>query len=161
MAKRVVQRHEAKDKPSLAALFVDSEDDLDHEKPSSFEAQLLHQERAVKHQFSGDAGDDGPEGVAQGYQFSDLKSYHLFKESSVKLHADHLVAQAIDGVPDNAGPLNAHRLAVNSLEMMKDISPAYLRRFVSYMDTLLWLEKKTKAETSTKQGVKRGKFKPS
>jgi hypothetical protein len=31
-------------------------------------------------------------------------------------------------------------LAIRSLSTMQDISPAYLNRFISYVDTLFWLE---------------------
>jgi hypothetical protein len=50
------------------------------------------------------------------------------------------VARAAARAPDNAGPLNSHRLVLRSLALMQAASPHYLRRFLSQVDTLLWLE---------------------
>ncbi|MCG8313210.1 MAG: DUF2894 domain-containing protein [Pseudomonadales bacterium] len=72
--------------------------------------------------------------------FSELKSLTLFRDSWVKLNTDKLVTQAIKEAPENAGPLNSHRLVIRSLSAIRDLSPAYMNRFVSYLDTLLWLE---------------------
>ena len=58
----------------------------------------------------------------------------------VELNADKVVNQALAEVPESAGPLNPQRLATRSLETMRDLSPHYLSRFVSYIDTLFWLE---------------------
>ncbi|MEQ9509421.1 MAG: DUF2894 domain-containing protein [Alloalcanivorax xenomutans] len=53
---------------------------------------------------------------------------------------DHAIAQT----PGDAGPLNAHRLVTRSVETLRGLSPDYLSHFVSYMDTLLALEKVAK-----------------
>ena len=42
--------------------------------------------------------------------------------------------------PENAGPLNSHLLVLRALRQMHQTSPAYLKRFMDYADTLLWLE---------------------
>ena len=65
----------------------------------------------------------------------------------VRLNADKVVTQALAEVPEDCGPLNPQRLATRSLETMRDLSPHYLSRFVSYIDTLFWLEQ---AEKSTR-----------
>ena len=81
--------------------------------------------------------------VSQGSgtaHFAELKSLRLFRDSWVKLNADKVVTQAIKEAPENAGPLNSHRLVIRSLSAIRELSPAYLNRFVSYLDTLLWLE---------------------
>jgi hypothetical protein len=70
----------------------------------------------------------------------ELKTTRYFRNTWSKLSVDKRVAQAIDQAPKNAGPLNAHRLVLRSLAMMRDISPDYLNRFTSYVDTLLCLE---------------------
>ena len=62
----------------------------------------------------------------------------------VKLNADKVVTQALEEVPAEAGPLNPQRLATRSLATMRDLSPHYLSRFVSYVDTLFWLEQAQK-----------------
>lgn len=70
----------------------------------------------------------------------ELKSVRLFRNTWARLGADKQVTQAIQQGPENAGPINSHRLVLRALALMRDISPDYLSRFVSYVDTLLWLD---------------------
>lgn len=70
----------------------------------------------------------------------ELKSVRRFRESLVKISAEKLVTQAMKNIPEDAGPLNPQMLVIRSLATMRNLSPQYLNRFVSYMDTLLWLE---------------------
>jgi hypothetical protein len=51
-------------------------------------------------------------------------------------------------------------LVLRSLALMQDISPDYLRRFVSQVETLLWLEKAsrppaTEAKPARRKAVKK------
>ena len=71
---------------------------------------------------------------------SELKSIRYFRDTWSKLSVDKKVAQAIEQGPENAGPLNSHQLVLRSLSVMRDISPDYLNRFMSYADALLWLD---------------------
>jgi len=71
---------------------------------------------------------------------SELKSVRHFRQSLEKISIDKLVARAMKEVPEDAGPLNPQMLVIRSLTTMRELSPQYLNRFVSYMDTLLWLE---------------------
>ena len=70
----------------------------------------------------------------------ELNAVRQFRESLVKVNADRLIRQAIDAVPDDSGPLNPQMLVIRTLATMGELSPRYLRRLVSYLDTLLWLE---------------------
>ena len=70
----------------------------------------------------------------------ELKTLRYFRNTWSTLSADRHVTQAIEQGPENAGPINSHRLVLRSLALMRDISPDYLSRFVSYVDTLLWLD---------------------
>jgi len=63
------------------------------------------------------------------------------RESMKHLNIDKIIARAINEGPENPGPLNPQMLAIKSLINMRDLSPSYLRRFASYIETLLWLEK--------------------
>jgi len=63
-----------------------------------------------------------------------------FRSTWTRLSADQRLTQALAKVPDNAGPLNSQRLLHRSLALMRDLSPDYLERFVSYVDALLWLD---------------------
>ncbi|CAN7283992.1 DUF2894 domain-containing protein [Acidovorax sp. LjRoot117] len=78
--------------------------------------------------------------IEGGASASDMKSVRQFSEVWSRIAAEQQVAQAIDRGPENAGPLNPHKLMLRSLSLMQDLSPDYLRRFLSQMDSLLWLE---------------------
>ncbi len=71
---------------------------------------------------------------------SELRSVQAFRETWSRIATDQQVSAAVQGGPDNAGPLNSHRLALRSLALMQGLSPAYVRRFVAQLDALLWLD---------------------
>lgn len=92
---------------------------------------------------------------------SELKSVRMFRESQERRSSDQLVKQAIKEGPDNPGPINPHMLAIRSLSSMQSLSPQYLKRFISYIDTVFWLEQagdqlkpKSKPKTTNKQAIK-------
>jgi Protein of unknown function (DUF2894) len=70
----------------------------------------------------------------------ELKSARRFRDTLVKVNADRLVKQSVEDAPEDSGPLNPQRLMIRSLSTMRDLSPHYLSQFVSYVDTLFWLE---------------------
>lgn len=70
----------------------------------------------------------------------ELRSAQSFRDTWSRICADDEVTQAVAQGPENAGPLNSHRLVLRTLALMRDLSPDYLRRFLSHADTLLWLE---------------------
>jgi len=87
----------------------------------------------------------------------ELKSTRLFRESQEKLNSEKLVRQAIKEGPDNPGPINPHMLAIRSLSTMQSLSPQYLKRFLSYIDTLFWLEQaneQLKPKATNKRAIK-------
>ena len=71
---------------------------------------------------------------------TELKSVQYFRNTWSKLSAERDVTQALGHAPKNAGPINSHVVALRSLALMRDTSPDYLNRFMSYVDTLLCLE---------------------
>jgi hypothetical protein len=70
----------------------------------------------------------------------ELKTIRNARNTWAKLSVDKQVAQALGQAPKNAGPINSHMLVLRSLTLMRDISPDYLSRFMSYADTLLCLD---------------------
>jgi hypothetical protein len=92
-----------------------------------------------------------------GASLSGMKSVREFSEVWSKISAQRQVAQALDRGPANAGPLNSHRLMLRSLSLMQSLSPDYLRRFLSQVDSLLWLEQESAKPLSAtaKPGRKR------
>ena len=83
----------------------------------------------------------------------ELKAIRQFRKTWSALAVDKQLAQAIEQAPDNAGPLNSQRLVLRSLALMREISPDYLRRFMSYADALLWLDQ---AGIKDKPAAKKG-----
>jgi Protein of unknown function (DUF2894) len=76
-----------------------------------------------------------------------------FKKQLNKISVQMQVKQAIAQAPQNAGPINSHMLVLRSLGLMRDASPDYLNRFITYVDTLLSLEGAGKAATSPKKSA--------
>lgn len=66
-------------------------------------------------------------------------------------HSEQRTTRAIREGPEAPGPLNAEALIVRSLSMMRELSPGYAHRFVSCLDTLLWLQQATKASERKKK----------
>jgi hypothetical protein len=71
----------------------------------------------------------------------ELKSVTHFRNTWSKLSVQKQVAQALSQAPKSAGPINSHRVALRALTLMRDTSPDYLTRFMSYVDTLLRLDR--------------------
>jgi hypothetical protein len=88
---------------------------------------------------------------------SELKTIRNFRNTWSKLSVDKQMAQALEQAPKNAGPINSHMLVLRSLALMRDISPDYLNRFMSYADTLLCLDQceKEKLDKQKKRQVAR------
>lgn len=63
-----------------------------------------------------------------------------FRDSWARVSADRQLREALDSVPANAGPLNTNHLVHGALALMRDASPGYFQRFLSYVDGLAWLE---------------------
>lgn len=92
----------------------------------------------------------------------ELKGAQRFRETWSRICAEEDVTQAVERGPENAGPLNSHMLVLRTLGLMRDLSPDYLRRFMSHADTLLWLEQahgRLKEPAGKTKPVKTGRVK--
>lgn len=69
-----------------------------------------------------------------------LRSAQRFANTWARVSADQTLRRATQRAPDQAGPLNSHRLVLHTLDLMRQLSPDYLHRFLSHTDTLLWLD---------------------
>ena len=78
--------------------------------------------------------------AAPRQQGPELKSVAIFRNEWSKLSTEQQLTQTLAQAPENAGPMNSQHLVLRSLELMRDISPDYLQGFMSYIDTLIWLE---------------------
>lgn len=84
----------------------------------------------------GAAREPAPSAVAP----SELKTLQYFRRTWSRLSADQRLNQSLAQVPENAGPLNSQHLVHRALSLMRDVSPEYLARFVTYVDALMWLD---------------------
>ena len=101
--------------------------------PKSVDDILQQQETEARKVFE-------PNGRKKDH-YQELQSMKEFRESMKHFNIDAIIARAINDGPESPGPLNPQMLAIKSLTHMRDLSPSYLRRFASYTETLLWLEK--------------------
>ena len=115
---------------------------------SAHAAPLTRLNRYIQERTQAQASHADPE---EGGNASDLKSVRGFSEVWIKIAADQQVVQAVHRGPDNAGPLNSHRLMLRSLTLMRSLSPDYLGRFLAQMETLLWLDQ-VNQQTALKDG---------
>ena len=81
---------------------------------------------------------------------SEMASVRRFREAWSRNVAEDQVDQAVGRGPVNAGPLNSHMLVLRSLALMRKLSPDYLRRFLSHVNTLLWLDQVNQKYTPVK-----------
>ncbi|MBD2858236.1 DUF2894 domain-containing protein [Spongiibacter sp. KMU-158] len=110
----------------------------------AFDEYLRQQESEVLQAWAGESG-EGESGDVQLPNFSKqgeqgLKAARWFEEQRLKRYASSLVNKAIEEAPEDPGPLNPQMLAIKSLMQMRDLSTHYLNRFVSYVDSMLYLE---------------------
>ena len=135
--------HENKKQGALAALtreMLQRRESGEFAPTPSFEDELRQQELDVM-QSTGGVTTGNADRAGTGQDGSDeLSAMRYFRESLIQRNSERRVARAIQDGPENPGPLNSQALIIRSLSMMQDLSPGYAHRFVSYMDTLLWLE---------------------
>lgn len=72
--------------------------------------------------------------------YPELSALGYFREVWSKVRTETQLRQSLAQVPGNAGPLNSSSLVHRSLSLMRELSPEYLKQFLSYLDTLSWLE---------------------
>jgi hypothetical protein len=83
----------------------------------------------------------------------ELKTTQYFRATWSKLSSNKRVTQALAQAPKNAGPINAHSLVLRSLAMMREVSPDYLNRFTSYLDTLMGLAQSEPTKPSQTKAI--------
>lgn len=79
-------------------------------------------------------------GSGVGLPPAELQAVRRFSPTWARLRVDQQLARALARQPDNAGPLNSQRLMLQTLQRLRQLSPAYLQRFMAHAEALLWLE---------------------
>lgn len=96
-----------------------------------------------------------------GAQDPGLASAVRFRSGWARQAALQRVEVALARRPSKAGPLNSHAIAVESLALMRDLSPGYLQHFIQQVEALQQLESweaqlAAAATTSARQAQARG-----
>lgn len=99
--------------------------------------------------YPGAPGEDPDAIAAQARRdaYPDLPALDGLREIWSGLSADRQVRQSQEQVHKNAGPLNSNQLVHRALSLMRELSPGYLQQFVTYTETLAWMEQLTAAAT--------------
>ncbi|MCR8921624.1 DUF2894 domain-containing protein [Dasania sp. GY-MA-18] len=64
----------------------------------------------------------------------------IYQQTAAELNTENFIKQVINETPQGEpGPLNAHMLVIKTLSAMQQISPSYLRRIVTQIDTMFYL----------------------
>ena len=70
----------------------------------------------------------------------ELKATRKARKNQAMARAQEMVNEMNQLQPENPGPLNPQMLSTRAIMLMRDLSPAYLNRFLTLLDTLFWLE---------------------
>lgn len=80
----------------------------------------------------------------------ELRALRLLRSRQRHQDIEQRIDQAIQNAPEAPGPLNPQMLAIRALSNMRERSPAYLKQFVGYLDTLMWLDAQSQGDDSGK-----------
>lgn len=69
-----------------------------------------------------------------------LAALDEFQQLWGRIRIDSLLRQSQESISEEAGPLHSSVLLHRAMNLMRDISPAYLQHFLAYSDALSWLE---------------------
>ena len=84
-----------------------------------------------------------------------LRSIARFQDTWARLSTEQQLTQTLAQAPENAGPMNSQHLVLRSLQRMQDIAPDYLQSFMSYIDTLIWLESAARPSAGERENKQR------
>ncbi|NID16363.1 DUF2894 domain-containing protein [Luteibacter yeojuensis] len=83
--------------------------------------------------------DGGEAGRSSSYP--ELPALGEFQKIWSRIRTESQLRQSLEQTTENAGPLNSSALVHRSMALMRDVSPGYLRHFLSYIDDLSWMER--------------------
>lgn len=99
------------------------------ESADGLEQQLRQQELQILAEYGSTA------------ERQELRSARSYRQRMQRTGAEQLLAHSVAEAPQESGPLNPQKLATRALSTMQQLSPACSARFVSWLNTLLYLEK--------------------
>ena len=119
---------------------------IPHATPSPLADLVLHIQQQGRHRAVQNvpvrAAEAGEAGVHPGVigTRGELPALQFFRATWARLRMRRQLTQSLAKVPENAGPLHSDRLVLRALQTMQDLSPAYLSRYMAYVDALFWLD---------------------
>jgi hypothetical protein len=107
-------------------------------------AELVRHIEETRLRRIGTPADGGTAGAAHtAVEPADLR---YFRSTWSRLRVERQLTQSQAQVPENAGPLHSDRLVLRALQTLRELSPAYLNRYMAYVDTLMGLEQAESAD---------------
>ncbi|MFM0493719.1 DUF2894 domain-containing protein [Paraburkholderia caledonica] len=88
--------------------------------------------------------------------YPELPALDYFRETWAKVRTEKQLRQSLQPAPGNAGPLNSSSLVHRSLSLMRELSPGYLKQFLSYVDALSWMEQLSGGAPASKDAPRAG-----
>lgn len=126
-----VERADAQDSSAVAAPCA-----APHPGPLSALTEALAQHAAAQ------VDQDLPVGLPPSLiSPAELKSAQYFRSTWSRLSAQKRLTESLAQLPENAGPLNSHRLVHRAMSLMHEMSPAYLQKFMAHLEALMWLDR--------------------
>ena len=111
----------------------------------------------IARQASTEHGDAvAPTDMTRAEPPAELRTLRMFRSTWSQLSVDQQLTESLAKAPENAGPLNSNLLVLRSLKLMHETSPPYLRRFMAYVDALLWLDQAALGAAPMKKVALRG-----
>jgi hypothetical protein len=95
-------------------------------------------------------------GLPDSASYPELPALDYFREVWSKVRTEKQMRQSLEQVPGNAGPLNSSSLVHRALSLMREVSPGYLKQFLSYVDALSWMEQMNGGAAPTGKDALRG-----
>jgi hypothetical protein len=95
-------------------------------------------------------------GLPHSASYPELPALDYFREVWSKVRTEKQMRQSLEQVPGNAGPLNSSSLVHRALSLMREVSPGYLKQFLSYVDALSWMEQMNGGAAPTGKDAPRG-----
>lgn len=83
----------------------------------------------------------------------ELKSAQYFRSTWSRLSAQKRLTESLAQLPENAGPLNSHRLVHRAMSLMHEMSPEYLQKFMAHVEALMWLDRAQAASAPVSRGA--------
>jgi hypothetical protein len=88
--------------------------------------------------------------AAEAPSFPELPALDAFRKTWAGVRSGSQLRQSLQHVPANAGPLNSNALVHRSMALMRELSPGYLQRFLSYVDDLSWMERMNSGDAAAR-----------